>query len=134
MGKKAAPEVTVAAVVFDSDDCVQDANLTINGETYEYYCSGISQIEAGNPRIELSFSVALEVDDTTKVAALDLVKDTVQTAISMEFHPGGDTATYVEATTTAAYQTGLTLSAPSNGIITADCTYRWNNITLGAAS
>lgn len=134
MAKKAAPSVKIDSTTFDADDCVQDARLTINGEVYDYYCSGISQLEVGNPTIELTFSVALETTDTTKLAVIDNVKDTPQTAVAMEFHPGGDTATYIEATTTAGYITSLDLSAPANGIITADVTARWNNITLGAAS
>lgn len=134
MTKKARPSVKINATVFDADDCVQDARLSINGEEYTYYCSGISQIEIGNPTITLTFSVALEMNDTTKLAVLDAVTDTPQTAVTMEYHPGGDTATYIEATTSAGYVTGLDLSAPANGIITADVTCRWNNITMGAAS
>ena len=134
MGKKASPEVTIGATVFDSDDCVQDARLSVNGEEYTYYCSGVTAREVGNPQITLTFTVALEVTDTAKVAVLDAVNDTPQTAVAMEFHPGGDTATYIEGTTTAGYITSLDLSAPQNGIITADVTCAWNNLTLGAAS
>ena len=133
MTKKAAPEVTIGGVVFDADDCVQDARLSINGETYEYYCSSISQVEVGNPTIVLTFSVALEVDDTTKLAALDAVLDTPQTPGAQEYHPGGDTATYIEGVTTAGSVTSLTISSPANGVISADVECRWNNITLGAA-
>ena len=134
MTKKAAPEVTVAAQVFDSDDCVQTADLTIDGETYDYYCSGISQIEMGNPTIVLNFTVALEMNDTAKIAVLDAVKNTPQEAVTMEFHPAGDTATYIEATTTAGLITSLKIGAPQNGIMMADVSCRWNNITLGAAA
>lgn len=131
---RANPSVKINATTFDSDDCVQDAQLTINGIEATYFCSGNEVGAISGASIMLTFSLVLALADTAKVAVLDAVLDKPQAAVTMEYHPGGDTATYIEATTTAGLVKDVVFGSPANGLITADVTCRWNNLTLGAAS
>lgn len=128
MAKKAAPTVTFNGNVYDADDCIQNARLTINGAEVTYQCNGYEKVETGNLSIRLSFSMALEATDTAKAAAL-----AVGATGTSEFHPAGDTGTYIEHTTTAAYVLSYDESADINSVIMADVVIGWNDITTGAA-
>lgn len=131
---RANPEIKIGGATYDEDDCIQDAQLTINGIEATYFCNGNEVGDLSGMSAMLTFSLVLALNDTTKVGVLDAVLDKPQAAVAMEYHPGGDTTGYIEATTTAGLIKDVVFGSPNNGLITADVTCRWNNVTLGAAA
>lgn len=127
-GKNASFKVN--STTYDSDDCVSDwtINDMINAITYQ--CGGFDQTAAGTRVVSFSASLGLAATDTTKVSAL--APGTVIT--TFEAHPAGDTATYIEITSTAGLVVSRNISAPANGIIQLDVEIRLDNVTFGAAS
>ena len=73
--------------------------------------------------------MALDATDTTKVSAL-----ASGSTGTFEAHPGGDTATYIEVTSTNATVIQSNISAETNGVITLDVTIALDDVTYQAAS
>ena len=126
-GKNAA--FTFNSVVYDADDCVQSWTLNDSINEVVYQCGGYDKGAAGTRSATFSTSLALSQTDTTKHQALY-----PGATGAFEAHPAGDTATYIEITSTSALITSANTSAPVNGIITIDLTIRLNDITLATAT
>lgn len=126
-GKNA--EFNLAATVYDADDCLQSWDLSDAIQDVVYQCNGYDKHAAGTRAVSFSVSLALAAADTTKIAAL-----APGSTGTFEAHPGGDTATYIEITSTVATVTQCNLSAPINGIVTADVVIALDDVTYQAAS
>ena len=121
---------TFNATTYDESDCMQGSSISDAIQEAMYMCDGYSK---GVPTLrELTFTVSLALanTDTAKVTALT----PGTTATDFEYHPGGDTATYLEFTSTDAYVVSRPLNTAPNGVHTIDVTIRLNDITFGAAA
>lgn len=119
----------LGSTTYGTSDCLQSwaINDAINEVVYQ--CQGYDKAAAGSRSVTFAVSLALSVTDTTKVSAL-----APGTTGAFEAHPGGDTDSYIEIISTSALVTQRNLSAPVNGIITADVQIRLNDVTFQAAS
>ena len=126
MATKALPEVSIGGTPIT---CLQGAQLLYNGTDISYHCAGNILHIAGPEDVQLTFSVALDNDDTTTIGLLAYGSQD-----SMEFHPGGDTATYIEHLTTNATIVGVTHNASPGSAIILDVTARWDDLTSQAAA
>lgn len=120
-------------ILFDSTslgltDCLQGSNLADAINEAVYQCNGFDKGVAGTQSTTFDFSAAVEVTDIVKLNAFAPGLTGV-----FEWHPAGDTATYIEVTSTEALITGRNLSDPVNGICTMDVTMRLNDVTIAAA-
>jgi hypothetical protein len=120
----------LGAVTYDTDDCLDSWAITDAIDLITYVCGGYNQGAAGARTVSFSISLALAATDVAKLTALS--PGTLST--TFEAHPGGDTATYIEVISTSALVTTRNVSAPANGIITADVTIHLNDVTFRAAS
>jgi hypothetical protein len=117
------------ATTYDSDDCLQNWNLSRSVEDITYYCSGRNKHLAGNADAVFTCSLALGATDTTKISAL-----TEGATGAWEGHPAGDTASYIEFTATKGTVISAPVSAPQNGFIALDLTIALDGCTAAAAS
>lgn len=115
--------------VYDQDDCLSGWNMNKSVNEVMYQCGGYDKAAAGTKAATFSISLALAATDTAKLQAL------AEGAMgAFEAHPAGDTATYMEITSTDALITQANVSAPVNGIISIDLQIRLNDWTLAAAT
>lgn len=126
-GKDAA--FTFDGTVYDSDDCLQDWALNDAINEVIYTCGGQDRAAVGSRTSTFQVTLALDTTDDTKVSAL-----APGSTGTFEAHPAGDTATYIEITSTDAVITNAGISTAVNDIITMDVTIRLNDITIGAAT
>ncbi|MCO5189171.1 MAG: hypothetical protein M9918_13390 [Anaerolineae bacterium] len=129
MADAGLPSITIAGTTFDDDDCVQSAEITVGGVEISYYCGADTYYITGAEEVILTFTLALAQTDTTAMAAIARGTSGV-----CEFHPFGDTATYIEYTTTNGTITNHRLSSnpAAAGLIEVTC--RWDDVTIGAAT
>lgn len=118
-----------ATTTYDSDDCLQNWNLSRSVEDITFYCSGRNKHLAGNADAVFTASLALSATDTAKITAL-----TEGATGVWEGHPAGDTSTYMEFTATKATVINAPLTAPQNGVISLDVTIALDTCTAQAAS
>ena len=126
-GKLAA--FTFNSVTFNADDCIQGWNLNDAINEIVYQCNSYDKGAVGTRSVTFAGSLALDATDTAKVAALT----PGVTVADFEAHPAGDTATYVEVTSTSAMCVSANQSTAPNSIYTIDFTIRLNDVTIGAA-
>lgn len=126
MATKALPEVSIGGTTIT---CLQGAQLLSGGADISYHCDGQILHLAGPQDVQLTFSVALDNDDTTTIGLL-----AYGSQAAMEFHPGGDTETYIEHVTTNATIISATQNASPGSAIILDVTARWDDLTSGAAA
>lgn len=120
---------TFNSVTFDETDCLQGWNLNDAINEIVYQCNSYDKGVAGTRTVTFSGSMALDATDTAKLAALT----PGATASDFEAHPAGDTATYVEITSTDALCVSANQTTAPNAIYTIDFTIRLNDVTIGAA-
>lgn len=130
MAKKGLPSITLGAVTYDDDDCLQSASFTDGVEDLTYRCGGYMKHEAGDRTITHQFSIVTESTDTTKWAAFA----PGATYTTCAYHPYGDSTGRVEHTSTLATVLNRNVSGSPGSIVTLDVTVAWDNITSGAAS
>lgn len=118
-----------AGTVYDETDCLSGFSLNDAINEVVYQCGGVDKGAAGTRTATFNASLALAIDDETKVSAF-----TPGTADTFEAHPGGDTANNIEIVATEALVVQANISAPVNGIISLDLQLRLNDITIGAAT
>jgi hypothetical protein len=118
-----------STVTFDADDCLQgwDLNSAINDIVYQ--CNGDDKHLPGTKAVTFRVSLALAKTDTTKVTYL-----TPGSTGAFEAHPGGDSSGYIEIEVARAQVNSANISAPMNGVITADIEFGLDDIDLGAAT
>lgn len=119
---------TFAATVYDQDDCVQSWDLDHSINEVLYQCGGYEKAAVGNTSAVFTVTLALAKTDTAKLSAL--APGTIGT---FEAHPGGDSASNIEITSTQAVVISAPISTSPNDIISVDLTIRLNDITIGAA-
>ena len=126
-GKNASFKFTT--VTFDADDCLQgwDLNNAINDIVYQ--CNGYDKHLPGTQAVTFRVSLALAKTDTAKVTLL-----APGTTGLFEAHPAGDSSGNIEVEVTRAQVNSSNLSAPINGVITADVEFGLDDIDLGAAT
>ena len=122
-------EFKFGGTTYDADDCLQNWNLDRSVEDITYYCNGHTKHLGGNANAVFTCSLALSATDTAKIAALEEGSTGV-----WEGHPAGDTATYIEFTSTRGTVINSPVSAPQNGVITMDVTIALDDLTDAAAS
>ncbi len=122
-------EFVFNAVTFDADDCLQSWNLNDAVNEIVYQCNSMDKGAAGTRSVTFSGSVALAAADTAKVAALTPGAN----AADFEAHPAGDTATYVEVTSSDATCITANMSTAPNSVLIIDFSIRLNQVTIGAA-
>lgn len=120
----------VGSTVYDSDDCVSGWAINDMVNEIVHQCGGYDQAVGGTRSVTFTASLGLSATDTAKISALA----PGAAVTTFEAHPAGDTATYIEITSTDGLIVSRNISAPANGIITLDVTIRLNNVTFGAAS
>lgn len=117
------------ATVYDADDCISGFSLSRAINDVVYQCNGVDKHAAGTKSYSFSVSLALAASDTTKISAL-----AEGATGAFEAHPGGDTATYIEAEATRGLVTQSNIGAEQNGVITMDVTIALDDLTMGAAT
>ena len=121
---------TFNSVTFGVTDCLQSTGITDAINEVIYQCNGMEQGKAGTRTATFTVSLFLSKTDTAKLAAVA----PGTTAADFEYHPAGDTATYIEVTSSDAYVVSAPFNAAVNSMITLDVTIRLNQITIGAAA
>lgn len=129
MADVGSPSITFGATTYGTADCIQVATFTNGAEDLTYRCSGYIKHASGDGTVMLDFSIVIEATDTAKIAALA----PGTTGIS-EYHPFGDTATYIEHTTTNATVMKADHSDSAGKLVTLDITLAWDDCTSGAAA
>lgn len=130
MATVGAPEITFpSGTTYSATDCIQVASFTNGKEDITYRCGGDYAHLAGTSTITLDFSIALLATDTAKVTALA----PGATGIA-EYHPFGDTASYIEHTTTKATVMKADLSDAAGKVVNLDVTLVWDDVTSTAAT
>jgi hypothetical protein len=122
-------EFTFASTVYDADDCLQSWDINDAIQDVVYQCNSLDKHAVGTRAISFAVSLALSAADTTKVSAL-----APGSTGAFEAHPAGDTATYIEITSTKGTVTQRNIAAPINGIIQADVVIALDDVTYQAAS
>ena len=123
-------EFVFNSVTFDADDCIQGFSLNDAINEIVYQCDSMDKGAVGTRAVMWNVSLGLAAADTSKLAALTPGTN----ASDFEAHPFGDTATYVEITSSDATINQANISGSANGIITVDCVFRLNQVTIQAAS
>jgi hypothetical protein len=121
---------TFNSVTFDETDCLQGWNLNDAINEIVYQCDSMDKGVAGTRTVTFSGSMALSATDTAKLAALT----PGATAADFEAHPSGDTATYIEVSSTDSLCVSANLSTAANSVHTVDFSIRLNDVTIGAAT
>lgn len=122
--------LTVSGTTFTKSDCLQDVNYTFSIDTHNFQCSNFNQILPGAKNVACEFSLAIDATDTALMASLQ-----PGTAITdFELHPGGDTATFIEITSTDGYIIDRPMTIPLNGVVMLAVTVQLNDVTEGAAA
>jgi hypothetical protein len=126
-GNKAA--FTFAGTSYTTANCLQswDFNNSINDIVYQ--CNSYDKHVVGTQSVMFRVTLALSATDTTPVIAL-----APGTTGAWEGHPGGDTATYIELTSTRGQVNSANISAPINGIIAMDVEIALDDVTLTTAA
>ena len=124
-----------ASFVFNSttlnaDDCLQSGGIDDAVNEVVYQCDGMDKAAAGTRSAMFNVSLVLAETDVTKITALAPGTN----ASDFEAHPFGDTATYVEVTSSDATVIRANKSWSANGVVTMDVSIRLNQITIQAAS
>ena len=122
-------EFTLNGVTFDADDCLQGWNLNDAINEIVYQCNSYDKGAVGTRSVTFAGSLALDAADTAKLAALT----PGATAADFEAHPAGDTATYVEVTSSDSLCVSANQSTAPSSIYTVDFSIRLNQVTIGAA-
>jgi hypothetical protein len=118
-----------AGTTYSSSDCLQSTSLNAAVAEVTYFCSGVEKVVAGTKTITFAASLALSATDTTKVSALD-----EGSTGSFEYHPAGDSTSYVENTSTRALVTSNVQTAAPNSVVLMDITMRLDDITRATAA
>ncbi len=122
--------VLFGAVTYDSDDCIQNTGLTWDKEDITYYCSGAQKHLAGTTNAVFTMSLALDQTDTAKCTALAPGSTGV-----WEWHPGGDTPTYIEyESTKGTVLSGYVAGGDPNTIMQLDVSIALDDILVQAAT
>ena len=116
-------------VLFDADDCLQGWDLAHAINDIVYQCNGYDKHLPGTKAVTFRVSLALAKTETTKLTGL-----APGTSGAFEAHPAGDTPTYIEIEVTRAQVNTANVSAPVNGVITADIEFALDDIDIGAAT
>ena len=124
MADRAAPSVSFNSVTYT---CIQNLTVTINGSDVSYFCGSNVLHAAGPQDVMCTFSLALDKDDTTEVAALDY-----NTEAAMIAWPAGNTATYIQHSTTNATIVEVSHVSDPGSVILLNITTRWDDITSAA--
>lgn len=120
---------SLAGTVYDADDCLQDSGLDDAIQDVVYQCNSYDKHAVGTRSVMFNVTLALAATDTTKISAL-----APGSSGAFEYHPGGDTATYIEVTSTKGTVISRNVSSPVNGIISADVSIALDDVTFQAAS
>ena len=127
-GKDAA--FTFNSQTYGLTDCLQSGGIDHAVNEVVFQCNGMDKGAAGTTSATFNVSLVLDQTDITKINAL--LPGT--NASDFEAHPFGDTATYVEVTSSDATLISAPMSWSANGMVTMDVTIRLNQITIQAAS
>ena len=120
---------TFGGTVYDTDDCIQSMALTRTTNGVKYICGGITKTAAGESTYSFSASVALAQTDTAKVAAL-----ANGATGAFEYHPKGDTATYIEETSTNGTIVQSNMGSAPGAMIMLDIVIDLDDLTDAAAA
>lgn len=122
-------ELAFGSTTLGLTDCLAGSNLNDAINEAIFQCNGMDKGVAGTRTATLGFSAALLETDVVKINAFAPgTKDTI------EWHPAGDTATYIEVTSTEALILSRNISDPVNGVCTMDVNMRLNDIAIAAAT
>ena len=126
-GKLAA--FTWNTTAFTTATCIQSWDLASSINDIVYQCNGYDKHAAGTKVISFRTSLALYSSDVAKVQGF-----APGTTAAFEAHPGGDTATYIELTSTRGMVVSAPISAPINGIVTMDVEIALDDLTYSCAA
>ena len=118
-----------AGTTYNGDDCLQSWDLASSINDVVYQCNGYDKHASGTKAISFRTSLAFAAADSTRFEAF-----APGTTGTFEAHPAGDTATYIEITSTRATVVSAPLSAPVNGIISLDIELALDDVTYTTAS
>ena len=121
--------ITFGAVTYDETDCLQGITLNLNGQPITFNCNGTLKSIPGIASYTLTANMAISKTDTAKVTALR-----ENTTGTLEYHPAGDTATYIEYTSTNATVASLVNNGGSGNLLSLDITWNLDDLTDGAAT
>jgi len=122
-------EITFGGTTYGLTDCLQGVTLNMNGNPITFNCNGTLKSIPGISSYTLTASLAISQTDTDKVTALR-----EGTAGTLEYHPAGDTATYIEYTSTNATVASLVQNGGSGNLLSLDVTWNLDDLTDGAAT
>jgi hypothetical protein len=120
---------TFNATTYDETDCMQSSGFDDAVQEALYMCDGFNKGVATVREITFNASMAIANTDVVKLTALA----PGTTASDFEYHPGGDTATYIEVSATSAYVVSRPFTTAPNAVHTIDVTIRLNDVTIQAA-
>lgn len=113
---------------FDEDDCHQSGALNDSMQEVIFQCNGLDQSSFGTRSVTFSVSFALSGSDTAKLSTLTPGTNSTQLLV----YPNGTTSGDIKISSTDANLHTANLNWAPNSIVTVDCTFRLNNVTIGA--
>lgn len=122
--------VTIGSTTFTKADCLQDINYNYSVDTHNYQCGNFNHILPGAKNASCDLTLAIDATDTALLG--ELAPGTAIT--TFELHPGGDTATYIEITSTDGYVVDRPMTIPLNGVVMITVNITLNNVTEGVAT
>jgi len=117
------------ATTYGSTSCVQNTSVQRSINPITYQCSGIQKTVVGAKIYLFTYQLAIAKDDTAKVAAL-----AEGSTGAWEYHPGGDTASNIEMTSTKGTAVRMDVGAAANGFITIDGQLALDTMTNATAT
>lgn len=114
------------------DDCLVSGDIADAATLVTSECgtSGVVQGATTFRNITGTFNWTILQTDVTMINAFDPGTEVT----TFELHPGGDTATYIEITSTDLVIVSRNLSFPKNGLLAMTVTCHFNNLTVGTAA
>ena len=125
-----AASFTFNAVTYTAADCIQDWSYGYTVDGVAYQCSNYNQMAVGANNVTATATLAIDAADTALLAAL--LPGT--TAADFEFHPFGDTITYIEIASTDAVLLDRSMSGSSSSVVLISLAFHLNNVSEGAAA
>lgn len=117
-------------VTYSTADCISAWDFGNSITDIVYQCDGADKHLGGTEAVDFRVTLGLDSTDTTYISAFNPGTSSTQ----FEAHPGGDTATYIELSSTKALVISRNITAPMNGIIAMDIVIALDNITTTSAT
>jgi hypothetical protein len=111
--------------------CLTSTSLNDTAAEYLAACAGATHVEKvyGLRNASVTVNGYLNLTDTALIAAIEPKSN----AADFEWHPGGDTATYIEISATGATVGSLAIDDPVEGLCAYTFTLGLDDVTYGAA-